>query len=62
MVVVAGGPRLGDVRLGVMATVTAPAFALWSGGLVIIVAMLVVAVVCKVFWRYEANAPVPVMN
>ncbi len=62
MVVVAGGPRLGDVRLGVMATVTAPAFALWSGGLVIIVAMLVVAVVCKAFWRYEANAPVPVMN
>lgn len=62
MVVVAGGPRLGDVRLGVMAPVTAPAFALWSGGLVIIVAMVVVGLASKAFWRYEANAAQPAMN
>jgi len=62
MVVVTGGPRLGDVRLGVLATATAPAFALWSGGVVIIIAMAVIAVVCRAFWRYEANSPDPVLN
>lgn len=57
MVVVAGGPRLGDVRLGVVAAAATPAFALWSGGAVIVVAMLVVIVVGRAFWNYTANQP-----
>lgn len=57
MVVVAGGPRLGDVRLGVVAAAATPAVALWSGGVVIVVAMLVVIVVGRAFWNYTANQP-----
>ncbi|WP_153505709.1 MFS transporter [Cumulibacter manganitolerans] len=53
MVVVAGGPRLGDVRLGQMATLLTPTVALWSGGLTIVVLMLVIALTFRLLWRYR---------
>ena len=53
MVVVAGGPRLGDVRLGMMATVFTPTIALWSGGLTIVVLMAVIGLTFGLLWRYR---------
>lgn len=53
MVVVAGGPRLGDVRLGQMATLLSPTIALWSGGLIIVVAMAVIALTFRLLWTYQ---------
>lgn len=58
MVVVAGGPRLGDVRLGVTAAALGPTVALWSGGVVIVVAMVLCALLMRSFWAYRhAAAP-----
>lgn len=53
MVVVAGGPRLGDVRLGLMASLLTPTIALWSGGLTIVVLMVVIALTFGLLWRYR---------
>lgn len=53
MVVVAGGPRLGDVRLGVMAAAFTPTIALWSGGLTIVVLMAVIALTFSLLWTYR---------
>lgn len=52
MVVVAGGPRLGDVRLGTMAALLGPTVALATGGGLIVVAMIAIAVVFTTLWRY----------
>ncbi len=52
MVVVAGGPRLGDVRLGTMAALLGPTVALASGGVVIFVLMAAIALVFTTLWRY----------
>lgn len=57
MVVVAGGPRLGDVRLGMMATAFTPTIALWSGGVTIMVLMVAIALGFGLLWRYR---PAPV--
>lgn len=55
MVVVAGGPRLGDVRLGAMATLFTPTIALWSGGVIIVVAMAVIALTFRLLWSYRPS-------
>lgn len=59
MVVVAGGPRLGDLYAGALAGVVA----LWAppvfGGIVIIVLMLTLARAYSGFIRYDAQAPTP---
>ena len=53
IVVVAGGPRLGDLRAGAMAaSLTIPA-TMVSGGVFIVVAMAVVAIAVPTFWRYR---------
>jgi MFS family permease len=55
IVVVAGGPRLGDLRAGALAaTVSIPA-TMVSGGIVIVVAMVLVAVFVPSFWRFRAS-------
>lgn len=58
-VVVAGGPRLGDLFAGALATV----IALWApgliGGLVIVAMMLVALRVARGFQRYDAFRPAP---
>ncbi|MFJ3496591.1 MFS transporter [Streptomyces sp. NPDC086091] len=58
-VVVAGGPRLGDLRAGAMATATGLTFA-WSGGAVLcLVLVLLAAPAVRGFWRHDATAPAP---
>ncbi|MEV0263634.1 MFS transporter [Streptomyces sp. NPDC050617] len=55
-VVVAGGPRLGDLRAGAMAAATTFSVA-WSGSAVLcIVLVLVGSVAVRPFWRYDAHA------
>ena len=58
IVVVAGGPRLGDLRAGALASATSVAVAMVSGGVVIVVAMAVVAVVVPSFWLFR-RLPAP---
>jgi MFS family permease len=63
LVVVAGGPRLGDLRAGAMASMAGVSVAMVSGGVVVVVAMIVVAVVVPSFRRFRVShvrpAPVP---
>lgn len=56
LVVVAGGPRLGDLRAGAMASAAGVGVAMWTGGVVIIVAMVVVALVVPSFWLFRASS------
>ena len=55
IVVVAGGPRLGDLRAGALATATSVTVAMVSGGVVIVLAMIVVALVVPSFWLFRAS-------
>jgi heme/copper-type cytochrome/quinol oxidase subunit 2 len=55
IVVVAGGPRLGDLRSGALASAAGVTVAMVSGGVVIVVAMVVVALVVPSFWFFRAS-------
>jgi MFS family permease len=55
IVVVAGGPRLGDLRAGALATAAGVSVAMVSGGVVIVVAMAVVALAVPSFWLFRAS-------
>jgi len=55
IVVVAGGPRLGDLRAGVLASSFGVSLAMVSGGVVIVVAMVAVAVAVPSFWLFRAS-------
>jgi MFS family permease len=55
IVVVAGGPRLGDLRAGALATAAGVSVAMVSGGVVIVVAMIVVALAVPSFWLFRAS-------
>ena len=55
LVVVAGGPRLGDLRAGALATATSVTVAMTSGGVVIVLAMIVVALVVPSFRLFRAG-------
>lgn len=55
LVVVAGGPRLGDLRAGAMASAAGVSVAMVSGGIVVVVAMLVVALLVPSFRRFRAS-------
>jgi len=57
--VVAGGPRLGDVESGTVAALTTPRAAVVSGGLACVVAVGVVCVAFPPLWRYDVREPVP---
>jgi MFS family permease len=50
--VVAGGPRLGDVESGTVAAVTSTRFSVVSGGLVCVLGILPVVAAFPAFWRY----------
>ena len=58
-VVVAGGPRLGDVESGTVAALTSEAFSVVSGGIACIA--VVGALVAKFpgFLKYDGRHPVP---
>lgn len=57
VVVVAGGPRLGDVVLGTAAALTAEATTAIGGGLACVLVVLVVALRQRTFLRYDARMP-----
>jgi MFS family permease len=55
LVVVAGGPRLGDLRAGAIASAAGVSVAMVSGGIVVVVAMAVVALVVPSFLHFRAS-------
>jgi MFS family permease len=55
IVVVAGGPRLGDLRAGALATAASVSVAMVSGGVLVVVAMIVVALAVPSFRRFRAS-------
>jgi hypothetical protein len=55
VVVVAGGPRLGDLRAGAMASAASVSVAMVSGGVVVVVAMAVVALLVPSFRLFRAS-------
>jgi hypothetical protein len=59
IVVVAGGPRLGDLRAGGMAAALSVPATMVSGGAVIVAAMAVVAVVVPSFRRFRPSQVTP---
>ncbi len=59
IVVVAGGPRLGDLVLGTAATWTAESWAALGGGLLCVVLVLAVTSAQRGFWAYDARDPRP---
>jgi MFS family permease len=58
-VVVAGGPRLGDVEAGAVAALAGEAFSVISGGLACVGLAIGLAVKHPGFLRYDARHPVP---
>jgi MFS family permease len=52
--VVAGGPRLGDVRAGATAAVTSTTFSWVGGGIACMAVVAVAGVLVRPFWRYDA--------
>lgn len=59
IVVVAGGPRLGDLVSGSVATVSSEAFAAIAGGIACVVAVAALAAWQRGFLRYDAQDPTP---
>ena len=58
IVVVAGGPRLGDLRAGALASAASVGVAMVSGGVVVVVAMAVVALAVPSFRLFRASRSV----
>jgi ENTS family enterobactin (siderophore) exporter len=58
IVVVAGGPRLGDLLLGSVAELSGEAVAAVAGGLACVVAVVALAFLQPKFARYDAREPV----
>ena len=54
IVVVAGGPRVGDFEAGVVASVFTPTVSVVSGGLICVAGVVLLAAVVPEFARYEA--------
>ncbi|WP_280701611.1 MFS transporter [Kitasatospora sp. GP82] len=59
IVVVAGGPRLGDFESGTVASLTSPAVSIVTGGLACLAAVLLLAARRPAFLRYDAHHPTP---
>jgi len=59
IVVVAGGPRLGDLVSGSVATVSSEAFAAIAGGVACVVAVAALTAWQRGFLRYDAQDPTP---
>ncbi|MEU7007236.1 MFS transporter [Streptomyces sp. NPDC046332] len=57
IVVVAGGPRLGDFLAGSVADLTSPAVAVTGGGIACVLAIGVLALYGREFRRYDARRP-----
>jgi MFS family permease len=59
IVVVAGGPRLGDVESGAVATVFTPMISVVSGGLACLAGLVVAVALVPSFLKYDARNPTP---
>jgi MFS family permease len=59
VVVVAGGPRLGELLLGAVSTRVGEGGAALIGGLACVVILLVLVRAQRGFWRYDAHDPQP---
>lgn len=59
IVVVAGGPRLGDLRAGATAAVAGATFSWTAGGIACIVVVVLVALAVPAFLRYDAATTEP---
>ncbi|MFC9328285.1 MFS transporter [Kitasatospora sp. NPDC057015] len=59
IVVVAGGPRLGDFESGTVASLTSPAVSVVTGGLACVAAIILLAARRPAFLRYDARHPTP---
>ncbi len=57
--VVAGGPRLGDVRAGATAAVTNPTFSWVAGGVACMAVVIVAGLLVRPFWRYDTSRDLP---
>lgn len=58
-VVVAGGPRLGDLEAGAVATAVGLGFSVVSGGLGCVLLATALVLWRRSFWTYDARSPVP---
>ncbi|MFY9231126.1 MAG: MFS transporter [Candidatus Nanopelagicales bacterium] len=58
-VVVAGGPRLGDVEAGAVAAIGGEMLSVVSGGVICVAGAVGLAAKNRGFWRYDARHPVP---
>ena len=58
-VVVAGGPRAGDVEAGAVAAMFGEAVSVISGGVATVVLAAGLARAVPSFWAYDARAPIP---
>jgi MFS family permease len=56
--VVAGGPRLGDVRAGATASVTSVEFSWVAGGVACVAVVSIVGLLARSFWRYDARGAI----
>ncbi|MGZ4611037.1 MAG: MFS transporter [Actinomycetes bacterium] len=59
IVVVAGGPRLGDFTAGTVATLTTETFAIVAGGVACMVSVVLLGLRYRGFARYDARHPQP---
>jgi MFS family permease len=57
IMVVVGGPRLGDLEAGVVAQLTSPVFSVVSGGVACLVGVAVLALIVPQLRRYHAGEP-----
>ncbi len=57
IVVVAGGPRLGDLEAGAVSELFGPTFSVISGGVACIVGVAIAAALGRKFLRYDARDP-----
>jgi Transmembrane secretion effector len=53
--VVAGGPRLGDLRAGLMASLTTATISWVGGGVACVVVVVIAASLARPFWRYDGR-------
>jgi MFS family permease len=53
--VVAGGPRLGDLRAGLMASLTTATISWVGGGVACVVVVIIAASLARSFWRYDGS-------
>jgi MFS family permease len=57
IMVVTGGPRLGDLEAGVVAQLVTPVFSVISGGAATVLGVVLLGLAVPQFWRYHAGDP-----